>query len=323
MLLSSTATERPVRRALPSFLLALLFLVLLVAGATAPAAAQSNDAEADTSRADAWTIDAVTSLSASQAAYREWREGGVNSVTFVSSIDATAERRTDAWSQTHDLRLAFGLINQEEQELRKSDDLIRLASNFRYQGSGFFATFKPTVAANLRTQFATGFDYTDNPYTDLAPTNPRADDEEPVRTSSFFAPAFIQEAIGLTYEPRDWFSVRLGVASKQTVVIDPDTRVLYDVDRDRTARIEGGADLEVNVNREIATNVRYKSRLGAFYAVNAVEDPPDAIWENLITLKVNDWLSTNLEFVALFDQNVVDAIQLKEVLSVGVSFALI
>jgi hypothetical protein len=40
-------------------------------------------------------------------------------------------------------------------------------------------------------------------------------------------------------------------------------------------------------------------------------------------MKVNDWLSTNLEFVALYDQNTVDAIQLKEVLSVGVSFALL
>jgi hypothetical protein len=241
----------------------------------------------------------------------------------VSSIDATAEKQGEVWSQTHDMRLAFGLINQEEQELRKSDDLIRLASNFRYQGSGFFATFKPTVAANLRTQFATGFNYTENPYTDLAPDNPRADDNEPVRTSSFFAPAFIQEAIGLTYEPRDWFSVRLGVASKQTVVIDEDTRVLYDVDRNQVARIEGGGDLEVNFNREIATNIRYKSRIGAFYAVNAIDSPPDVIWENLITMKVNDWLSTNLEFVALYDQNTVDAIQLKEVLSVGVSFALL
>jgi len=309
------------RRLLPS--LAVAVLLLGGAGFFSVAAAQSDGGEADTTNADGWTVDAVTSLSASQAAYREWREGGVNSLTFVSSIDATAEKRGEVWSQTHDARFAFGLINQEEQELRKSDDLIRLASNFRYQGSGFFATFKPTVAANLRTQFATGFNYTENPYTDLAPDNPRADDNEPVRTSSFFAPAFIQEAIGLTYEPRDWFSVRLGVASKQTVVIDEDTRVLYDVDRDQVARIEGGGDLEVNFNREIATNIRYKSRLGAFYAVNAIDSPPDVIWENLITMKVNDWLSTNLEFVALYDQNTVDAIQLKEVLSVGVSFALL
>jgi hypothetical protein len=286
----------------------------------------SGEAEAEADTVGVWSVDLAASLNASQAAYREWREGGVNSLTFSSSIDGTAEKIGNRWSQTHDLRLAFGIIDQEEQMVRKSDDLIRLASNYRYRGSGFFATFKPTVAANLRTQFAYGFNYTDNPYPDAGAdpaVNPRVDQEAPVRTSSFFSPAFIQEAIGLTYEPADYFSVRLGVASKQTVVLDQDARVLYDVDRDKAARIEGGADLEVNFNREIATNVRYKSRVGAFYAVSGFEDPPDVIWENLITLKVNDWLNTNFEFVAVYDKNTVDAIQLKEVLSVGVSFVLI
>lgn len=300
-------------------------LCLLVIGWMAPSAlAQSDDAsEASPDTVDAWSVDLVTSFSGSQAAYREWREGGVNSLTFTSSIDGTAEKEGGRWTQTHDLRLSFGLINQEERSLRKSEDLIRLATNFRYRGDGFFAQFKPTIAGNLRTQFAYGFNYTDNPYVDLAPNNPRADESAPVRTSSFFSPAFIQEAIGLTYEPTDYFSARLGVASKQTIVTDEDTRVLYSVDTDKLARVEGGADLEINFSREIATNVRYKTRVGGFYAVNQTDNPPDVIWENLITMKVNSWLSTNFEFVAMYDKDTVDAIQLKEILSVGVSFSLL
>jgi hypothetical protein len=38
---------------------------------------------------------------------------------------------------------------------------------------------------------------------------------------------------------------------------------------------------------------------------------------------VNDWLSTDLQFVALFDRDITNAIQLKETISVGVSFTLI
>ena len=306
---------------------ALVALLAFAVGA-GPVQAQSDEAaeQADADTLKTWSVDASASLAASQAAYREWREGGVNTLTFISSIDGTAEKRGRRWTQTHDLRLAFGIIDQQEQELRKSDDLIRLASNFRYQGDGFFAIFKPTVAANLRTQFAYGFNYTENPYSDadnVDPSNPRLNEEAPVRTSSFFSPAFIQEAVGLTYEPTDFFSVRFGSALKQTIVLDQDTRVLYDVDRDKAARLEGGADLEVNFNYELATNVRYKTRVGAFYAFNQTENPPDVIWENLVTLKVNDWLTTNFEFVALYDKNTVDAIQMKEILSVGVSFVLI
>ena len=42
-----------------------------------------------------------------------------------------------------------------------------------------------------------------------------------------------------------------------------------------------------------------------------------------MSLRVNDWLSTELEFVALYNENVSDAVQIKEVLSVGVTFSLI
>lgn len=270
-----------------------------------------------------WRYDLTGKLSASQAAYKDWQEGGINTVAFTSSVDGLAEKRGARWSHTHELRLAFGIIYQDlegDENVRKADDQIRLQSNLRYRGNGFFRLFKPTIAGNLRTQFARGFDYENNPFPD---GSPNAGDETPVQTSDFFSPAFITESIGLTYEPADWMSLRLGGASKQTVVLDEDLRVLYDVDRDKTARIEAGAEFQTSINRQIAENVRYKSTLNAFFSFNQTEDPPDVIWENVISMKVNSWLSTDLEFVTKYDKNVVDAIQIKEVLSVGISFVLI
>lgn len=83
--------------------------------------------------------------------------------------------------------------------------------------------------------------------------------------------------------------------------------------------MEVGAELGATVDRQIAPNVRYESSANVFLSVDQIEEPPDARWENYITMRVNSWLTTNLEFVALFDQNISDAIQLKEVLSVGVT----
>ncbi len=50
---------------------------------------------------------------------------------------------------------------------------------------------------------------------------------------------------------------------------------------------------------------------------------PDALWENLITMKVNRWLNVSFEFVTLYDLDITSEVQLKEVLSVGVSFSLL
>lgn len=317
MLLFSTPfarTRRVLARAAVAFV-ALLFL-------SDPTFAQ--DAPADTSQ---WTTDLSGKLSGSQAAYRNWQEGGVNSLAFTTSIDGTAEKRGEHWIQKNQARLAFGILRQDfdqddNSEVRKADDLIRLESTLRYQGEGFFRIFNPTIAGNLRTQFAKGFAFPgqDNPYPDDSPLGGEITDGETRLVSQFFSPAFITESIGLTYEPDEWVSMRLAAASKQTVVLEDQLKVLYDVDLDKSARVEAGAEYALDINRQITEDIRYKSNLNAFFSFNQTEDPPDVLWGNVLQLSVNDYISTELEVTLLYDKNVDDRVQLKEVLSVGVSF---
>ncbi len=284
-----------------------------------PAHAQS-DAEAEAADTTGFEYELSGQFSGTQAAYRNWQEGGLNTLSFGTSLDGVAEEDDGRWLQRHSLRLAFGLLtseaDEEDEPIRKTDDLIRLESNFRYAGTGFFRRFKPTVSARVRTQFARGFDYTENPF---PAENPLAGREPPVQTSAFLAPGTFVETLGLTYAPRDWYTVSLSAASKQTVVREEDLRVLYDVDPDQLARVEAGAEIAATVDRQIAENVRYQSSATVFFSVGQIEEPPDALWENFITMRINSWLTTNFEFVALFDENTSDAIQLKEVLSVGVT----
>ncbi len=282
--------------------------------------AQSSDSESESTKGE-WTYGASARLNASQAAYSNWEEGGgTNSLSFTTALDGEVAKRGASWIQSYQLRLAFGLIDQEDQEVRKAEDQIVVNTSLRYEGEGFFRLFNPTVAGNFRTQFASGFDFEENPYPE---TSPRSDELLPVENSSFLAPAFITESVGLTYEPTRSFKVRLGVASKQTVVTEPDFRVLYGVDPDNAVRVEGGGELASSYDKQFTENIRYQSRLNVFFAVNQTDNPPDARWSNVVNLKVNDWLSTDLTFEALFDNDISDAIQLKETISVGVSFTLL
>jgi hypothetical protein len=319
-----------IRRRFSSLLAGTLTLGLLLSLLPAAAPAQSVEQPKDPSGAVAdsatgWTYDATAGLNASQAAYKNWEEGaGNNSLAFSAGIYGQAAKRGEHWIQLHEIQLDFGIIDQEEQELRKAEDLIQLNTSLRYDGDGFFHIFNPTIAGNLRTQFAKGFDYTENPFDgEVESGDPRLNLDTPVQTSEFFSPAFITESIGLTYEPLTSVTFRLGAASKQTVVLDRDYRVLYGVSESKNARVEAGAEFAAAVDRNLTENIRYRSQLNAFYAANATEEPPDARWQNTITLKVNDWLSTDLEFVALYDEDITNAIQLKETISVGVSFALL
>ena len=272
-----------------------------------------------------WMYSAGGRLNFSQAAYKDWEEGaGNNSLALATELSGRIARRGRHWIQAHELRLAFGVINQAQQELRKAEDQIRWNSSIRYEGDDFFRLFNPTVAANLRTQFAKGFDYSSNPFQgEVDTTDARYDLEPPVQTSAFFSPAFVTESLGLTYEPITDFTLRVGAAAKQTIVREPDFRVLYGVDEDKLARVEAGVEFASSFDRQLTEDIRYRSQLNVFFSFNQTEDPPDALWENTVELQVNSWLSTNLQFVALYDTDISNVIQLKETMSVGLAFSII
>lgn len=281
---------------------------------------ESSDAE---SEEEAWEYNATANLNGSQAAFKDWEEGaGSNSLAFAAGLSGEATKKTGRWLQQHELQLGFGILNQEGQRLRKSEDQIAFNTSLRYQGEGFFKLFNPTLAGTFRTQFAKGFDYDSNPFEGEVDDD-RLDRTTPVQSSEFLSPAFITESLGLTYEPLSALTIRFGAASKQTVVREEDFRVLYGVDSDQVAEVEGGAELAIGFDRNLTENIRYRSQFNGFYSINQTEDPPDARWRNTLNLKVNDWLSTDLQFVALFDKDITNQIQLKETLSVGVSFTLL
>lgn len=257
-----------------------------------------------------WDVSLVTRLSGSQAGFHNWAEGGVNSMAVTANMNGKATRTSRAWRQTHESRLAFGLIRQSGSNFRKAEDVIRLGSSVSYQGDGLFHVLNPTIALTIRTQFAAGYNYDRNPFQDGR--------TPPVKVSDFFAPATLQQSIGLSYDYGKWFSQRLGIGSKQTIVMIDRLRQLYGVDPGSAARYQVGVESRTDVDKEIAKNVNVKSTLGLFAAFNQ-PDLPDMSWDNLITMKVNSWLGVNLEVAAFYDRDVSTRLQIKEVLSIGVT----
>ena len=205
------------------------------------------------------------------------------------------------------------MIKQDTLEVRKSDDLIRLASELQYQGEGFFASFNPTIATELRTQFAAGYNYKKNPFEDGRPL--------PVKVSDFFAPAIFNQAIGLTYDPAPWFTQRFGLGAKETVVMIEAFRPLYSLEPDEAVELEIGLESHTELDRELFENVQFQSTLGLFAAFNK-PDLPDLLWENLVTMKVNAWLNVTFEADVLYDRDISELLQAKELLSVGFSFVI-
>ena len=302
------------RRYYPTVRLALALACLFVA---TESVAQDEDPPPLT-EAEGWRSVLTGQLAFSQAAYSNWQEGGLDALAFTAGTNGRFERLLGRFQQTHAARLAFGVVKQDTLDLRKAVDVIRYAFDLQYTGTG---VFRPTFATEIRTQFAPGYDYDPTPedYPTLAELIVPGRE---LKVSDFFAPAVWTQSLGVTYDPDRWYTVRFGFGVKETIVLIDRLQPVYGNNPGETVRVQAGLEALAEANRELFENVLWTSRLGLFQAFNQIgDDAPDVVFENLLQLKVNDWLSTNLEVVTLYDKDTIDEIQLKEVLSLGVAIA--
>jgi hypothetical protein len=294
---------------------AVLFALVLLPSASAQDKKPLTEAEG-------WRTSAVFGLQGSQAAYSNWSEGGLDALSASANLNGAFARLLGRIEQNHNVRLAFGVLKQDTLDLRKADDVLRYAGTVQYR----LGAIRPTLALELRTQFAKGFDYNPEPgeyvFEDFGgyelPTIPG----NRVQTSAFFAPAHITISAGATYEPVPWFKTRLGLGLQETVVRIERLRPLYGNRLNQPIRTEAGLESVSEFRKEVFENVLVASRLGLFAAFGDA-DYPDAFFENSIQMKVNSVLSVQLAFDALLDRDVSSSFQLREALSVGLSFALL
>lgn len=265
-------------------------------------------AAADSEAPPGWDGEIQGRIAGSQTGYRNWQEGGANTLSFTTELRGRAERATEDWGQNQSFRFLFGQEKQDGRGLRKSADQIRYSFSLQYQGQN---SFDPTVAGEFRTQFAPGFNYNENPFPGGGST--------PVKVSDLFSPGYVTQSLGLTYDPADWYSVRLGVAGKETVVLIDRLRSLYMEGGRQSVRVQVGADLQIQVDRELMEDVMLESQLTMFAAFNK-SDLPDMRWENRLLMEVNDWINVDIEAVALYDSDVVRAVQFRESLSLGLQY---
>lgn len=296
-------------------LAAFLLVVLLLAAAPTDAQRLPGDTlKTD----DGWFSRAIVRLSGSQTAFVNWQEGGANALAVALGGEADFARVNRRLRQVHEFRGSFGLLKQDTLAFRKADDRFRYGFALEHETG---RALRPSVRATAQSQFAPGFDY--NPSPSAYPTLPVVPGAR-LMVSGFAAPAVLTQSVGATVRPGGGFVGRAGVGLKQTIVVVERLQPVHGNAPGQALRLEAGLDAEAALERTLTQGVRLRSRLAAFQAFTQVaQEAPDLVWENLLALRVNGVLSVNLETIALYDRDVSARVQLREVLSVGLTMTLL
>lgn len=252
-----------------------------------------------------WSLSWVNSLNGAQASYNNWSQGGVNTVSVTASTAFGAQYRKDRFAYALDTNFKYGKAHLEGEGTRKTDDLIAINNKFSYlfdnpNWSGF-------ANINFNTQFDEGYDY----------------DEDPKELiSKFFAPAYFTQIAGVAYSPTDYFFAEGGLALKETIVSDTSLSQRYGVNKGEKFRFEPGYSVALGFEKEIFSNVRLISSVETFTNLQRHIDNTDINFSNELIGKVNDVLNMSLQFVMIYDSDFSREVQVKQVLSAGISYSI-
>ena len=262
-----------------------------------------------------WKFNGVSSINFSQVSLTNWAAGGENSYAFNGLLNLSLEysKNNNDWSNILDV--GYGIQKQGDQEIRKTDDNIDFTSKY---GRKVSESFFISALLNFKTQMDDGKKYeTDTSYV----------------ISRFFAPAYLQGALGMEYKPSEVFYFVLSpVAGKLTMVFDDtlSTKGSFGVEPGEKTRMEVGGSATMGVKKEIMKNVTLKSTLGLF--TNYLENPQnvDVDWKMSINMKINDYLSANLNTHLIYDDDIKTSddegnprgakVQFKKVFGVGLTY---
>lgn len=256
-----------------------------------------------------WDYNWVAGLNGSQAAYRNWSQGGVNTISVTASSVFSLRYRMNKFAYALTTNLKYGKAKIADEGTRKTDDRVAVNNKFSY----LFDDERWSAFGNINfsTQFDEGFDYN------------VAEGEDPILISEFFAPAYFTQIAGIAYNPTDYFTAEAGLALKQTIVSNTELSTRYGLDPGETFRFEPGYSTALNFEKTIASNVKLVSSFETFTNLQRNVRSTDVVFSNEIIGKINNYLNTTFQFVMIYDDDFSTKAQFKQVLSVGFSYSFI
>ncbi|MCX7551948.1 DUF3078 domain-containing protein [Xanthomarina sp. F2636L] len=250
-----------------------------------------------------WTHKNKASLLMSEVAFVNWNSGGSNSISVLLNFDSALKYRYKhlIWSSL--LVTRYGVNKQENQGLRKTDDIIDISSTLGFRKDEYTNWFY-SARFNFKSQFTEGYNYPDD-------TNV---------LSKFMAPGYMFIGGGIEYGKNiDRFSVYFSpLTIKTTFVLDDKlanagsfgvTPAVYDsegnmVSKGERVRNEVGILLTSAYEAQIFENV-FLGNYVSFYT-DYLNDfgNIDIDWQINFDFRVNNFIKANFGSHLKYDNDV-------------------
>ena len=289
-------------------------LLLLAIGCIFTANAQDpvTPAEADNDTIGPWTKKGNASLLFNQSTFENWVAGGENNIAGNLGFNYDFNYKKGPWAWDNKIIASYGIVKTRNSAFaKKTDDRFEINSlvgkqiTDRWYYSGF---------VNFKTQFTKGYVYSkDENGTEIR-------DEY----TNFLSPAYLLAGVGMLYKRDDNFKINLSPVTSKFTFVDksftlPD-EAYFGVTEGESMRYELGFNASMYYKLDVIANVTFENILNLYS--NYLEDPQnvDIDYQLNIVMKINRYLTTNLMFQTIYDDNAFRGFQVRQVFGVAANY---
>lgn len=256
-----------------------------------------------------------------QSSFSNWTSGGQSSISGTLKVDYNYNYSDNGWAWDTKIFSNFGLNKISGSEfLKKTDDRIEVNSvlgkkfNNDVIGKWSYSSF-----FNFQTQFAKGYRFGKD-----SNGNPNRTEK-----SRFFSPATLQLGVGLYWKKNKDFWVNVAPMTGKLILVNRfftetlnENETYFGVKKGGNSRFELGASVRAYYKSEIFKNINLENRLSLYS--DYLDRPQNVDFDctfNFV-MKVNQYISTNLIFQFVYDDNEIKRVQIREVLGLGLNIDL-
>lgn len=260
-----------------------------------------------------WKTNGQIGLFINQATFSgNWKAGGVNSIALGGVGQFSAKYENGPLNYSHDTQLNFGVVQNQGQGQRKTNDLIFIDNKLGYHLADKWDFFG---SATFISQFAPGYKYDKD----------AAGRDRETYISSFLSPGYLTEALGVEYKPVSYASVRMGVGGlRHTIVMDSTIyRTVdgnYGVPIGQRIRTQVILQILATYDKDIAQNLNLKARYLGMLDYAKIGNIAEGTVHRLdvsLTAKINKFINVNLGAILLYDADQDKGLQYSQSMALG------
>lgn len=259
-----------------------------------------------------WTAKGNASFLFNQSTFDNWLAGGENNISGTAGLNYDLNYKKEDWTWDNKIIASYGLVKTKTSSFaKKTDDRLELNSLLGKKASGQWSY---SAFLNFKTQFTKGYEYDKD-------INGRE-----IRTeyTNILSPGYLLIGPGMLWKKNDNLKVNLSPLTSKFTFVDSNRTLPNDayfgVEEGESMRYELGFNASAYYKFAAVANVSFENILNLYS--NYLKEPQnvDLDYQLNIVMKINRFLSTNISFQTIYDDDAYKGFQIRQIFGVGANY---